>query len=196
MRGKTLGAILFGVSLIAVIFAVMNSSRRGDASLPPQQVLAATVELSAGTLLREQDITWQPILNPQPDQFARPSEVQIKAKPDIVEETVAGLYGAVLRHSLATGTPIRRGDIVKPGDRDFLQVVLPPGMRAIAVPVSTGGASTGLLTPGDHVDVVLTQNFTHEGRIFACWRSMRRIRNRVPATMLPMGILVAPSPCK
>src|SRR5205823_1855947 len=31
--------------------------------------------------------------------------------------------------------------------------------RAIAIPVSTGGASTGLLSPGDRVDVILTQNF-------------------------------------
>ena len=48
---------------------------------------------------------------------------------------------------------------LKPGDRDFLQVVLTPGARAIAIPVTTGGASTGLLYPGDRVDVVLTQQF-------------------------------------
>jgi pilus assembly protein CpaB len=38
---------------------------------------------------------------------------------------------------------------------------LSPGARAIAIPVSTGGASTGLLSPGDRVDVVLIQNFTN-----------------------------------
>jgi pilus assembly protein CpaB len=52
--------------------------------------------------------------------------------------------------------------IVKPGDREFLQVVLTPGARAIAIPVATGGASTGLLAAGDHVDVVLTQNFKND----------------------------------
>ena len=55
-----------------------------------------------------------------------------------------------------------RGSFVKPGDRDFLQVVLTPGARAIAIPVSTGGASTGLLSPGDRVDVILTQNFKND----------------------------------
>ena len=58
---------------------------------------------------------------------------------------------------------IRLGNIVRPGDRDFLQVVLTPGARAIAIPVATGGASTGLLFPGDRVDVILTQNFKGEG---------------------------------
>jgi pilus assembly protein CpaB len=74
----------------------------------------------------------------------------------------ATVYGAVLRHPLAAGEPIRRGNFVKPGDRDFLQVVLTPGSRAIAIPVSTGGASTGLLSPGDRVDVILTQNFKND----------------------------------
>src|SRR5205823_5462606 len=84
------------------------------------------------------------------------------AKPEIVQEVEARVYGAVLRRPLAAGDAVRRSDIVKPGDRDFLQVVLPPGARAIAIPVATGGASTGLLSPGDRVDVVLTQNFKHD----------------------------------
>ena len=66
----------------------------------------------------------------------------------------------IRRGPLAAGDPIRRGGVVKPGDRDFLQVVLSPGARAISIPVATGGASTGLLYPGDRVDVVLTQKFT------------------------------------
>src|SRR5580693_9086849 len=58
--------------------------------------------------------------------------------------------------------PIDRGAIVKPGDRDFLQVVLSPQTRAIAIPVATGGASTGILYPGDRVDVILTQTFKND----------------------------------
>ena len=34
--------------------------------------------------------------------------------------------------------------------------------RAIAIPVATSGASTGLLYPGDHVDVILTQTFKND----------------------------------
>src|SRR5437764_7413228 len=60
------------------------------------------------------------------------------------------------------GEPISRGAIVKPGDRDFLQVVLSPQARAIAIPVATGGASTGILYPGDRVDVILTQTFKND----------------------------------
>src|SRR4029077_20832226 len=60
------------------------------------------------------------------------------------------------------GEPIPRSAIAKPGDRDFLQVVLSPGARAIAIPVATSGASTGLLYQRDHVDVILTQTFKND----------------------------------
>jgi pilus assembly protein CpaB len=83
----------------------------------------------------------------------------VSANPEIDDQIRSSVYGAVLRHELSAGQPIRRAAIVKPGERDFLQVVLTPGERAIAIPVATGGASTGLLSPGDFVDVVLTQDF-------------------------------------
>ena len=76
-------------------------------------------------------------------------------------ETEKLLQECASQLALGQGT-ILRGGIVKPGDRDFLQVVLTPGARAIAIPVVTGGASTGLLFPGDRVDVILTQNLKGE----------------------------------
>jgi pilus assembly protein CpaB len=163
MRAKNAVGLVFVLTAGVGAFALLNNMHKGDANVPQQQVIASTVELSAGTLLRAQDITWQPVSAIEPGQIVRPGAAQIQAKPDLVEETAAGLYGAALRHTLALGIPIRRSDIVKPGDRDFLQVVLTPGARAIAIPVTAGGASTGLLTPGDRVDVILTQNFSHDG---------------------------------
>src|SRR6202040_3196258 len=133
-----------------------------------------TVPLAAGTLLRAHDVVWQPIAGaPEPGQIVRPSVWAREAKPEIDEEVRAEVYGAALRGAvvpgdpirrgpLAAGEPIRRGGVIRPGDRDFLQMVLSPGARAIAIPVTTGGASTGLLYPGDRVDVVLTQSFKND----------------------------------
>jgi len=162
MRSKTLVTSVFAVSLAVAAYAVLNMGHKGDASVPREQVLAAIMELPAGTLLRSQDVTWRPVVVVGPDEVARPPAPAVEARPEIVEETAASLYGAVLRHPMTAGSPIRRGDIAKPGDRDFLQVVLPPGALAIAIPVATGGASTGLLSPGDQVDVFLTQNFKND----------------------------------
>jgi pilus assembly protein CpaB len=161
MRAKTLLTTLFFVSLVVAAIAFTQvMSQKSAATQPKDYVLAATVPLPAGTLLRAQDVTWQPVDRTGPDLIVRPGAAAVEAKPGIVEETQAGVYGAVLRQALVGGEPIRRSTIVKPGDRDFLQVVLSPGARAIAIPVATGGASTGLLSPGDRADVILTQNFS------------------------------------
>lgn len=162
MRAKTILIGLFVISLFVAAIAFMQvMSQKGAATTPKTQILAATIPLPAGTLLRAPDVAWQPGES-EPNQIERPNAAALEAKPEADEEARASVYGAVLRHPLATGEPIRKGSIVKPGDRDFLQVVLTPGARAIAIPVSTGGASTGLLSPGDRVDVILTQNFKND----------------------------------
>jgi pilus assembly protein CpaB len=162
MRAKTFVTALFVVSLVVASFAGFNMMRQGDASVPARQILAANVALPAGTLLRTEDIIWQPVTVTKADEIVRPSGSAVEAKPGLVQEVEASVYGAVVRHPLAAGDPIRRGGIIRPGERDFLKVVLGPGTRAIAIPVSTGGASTGLVSPGDRVDVILTQNFKHD----------------------------------
>jgi pilus assembly protein CpaB len=176
MRAKTILTVLFLVSIGVAAFVILHAlPQKVDASPEAAQtseILVATVPLAAGTLLRAHDVIWQPIAGPaEPGQIVRPSVWAREAKPEIDEEARAEVYGAALRGAvvpgdpirrgpIAAGDPIRRGGVVKPGDRDFLQVVLSPGARAIAIPVATGGASTGLLYPGDRVDVVLTQKFT------------------------------------
>ena len=164
MRAKPIVATLFVISLVAVAVVLTHmASQKGAASVPKTQILVATLALPQGTLLREQDVTWQPFAETQPGQIVRPDIAALEANPELEGQTRASVYGAVLRHELAAGEPIRRSAIVKPGERDFLQVVLVPGERAISIPVTTGGASTGLLSPGDRVDVILTQNFKNEG---------------------------------
>jgi pilus assembly protein CpaB len=162
MRGKTILILLFTVSVIVAGIAFVQTMPKGSATAPKEQILVTTMPLAAGTLLRAQDVTWQGVSETEPDETVRPNAATLEAKPELDDETRASVYGAVLRHPLILGEPIRRGAFVKPGDRDFLQVVLSPGARAIAIPVSTGGASTGLLQPGDRVDVILTQNFKND----------------------------------
>jgi len=178
MRAKTILTALFLISLVVATWVVLQALPKGDASaerLPQVEVLVATVPLSAGTLLRAQDVTWQPVARAlEPGEIVRPSEAARATKPELDEEARAEVYGAALRGAvvpgdpirrgpLAAGEPIRRGGVARPGDRDFLQIVLSPGARAIAIPVATGGASTGILYPGDRVDIVLTQKFGDTG---------------------------------
>jgi pilus assembly protein CpaB len=118
-----------------------------DAPPPPvrHMVLAAQGQLRAGTLLKPEEITVLDLPNP-------PAGSQ-EDSPTIR----AGLTGAMLRRSLSPGEPILNADVMRPGDHGFLAAVLGPNMRAATVGVDAVSGSAGLIWPGDHVDLILTQ---------------------------------------
>jgi pilus assembly protein CpaB len=108
-------------------------------------VLAAAGQLRAGTLLKPEDVI----------------QADLPNAPSVAQEDTpvirAGLTGAMLRRSLGPGEPILASDIMRPGDHGFLAAVLGPNMRAATVGVDNVSGSAGLIWPGDHVDLILTQ---------------------------------------
>src|SRR6266403_4265501 len=165
MPAKTILTFLFLISLGVIAIVSLHALPQrvnADTVGARNEILVAAAALPAGTLLRAKDFNWQPTNTLEPGQIFRAAGGLGNTNPEIDQQLRTEVYGAALRIGLATGESIRRDEIVKPGDRDFLQVVLSPGARAIAIPVTTGGASTGLLYPGDRVDVVLTQSFKND----------------------------------
>jgi pilus assembly protein CpaB len=165
MRAKTILTVLFllslGVAAWLFLHALPQNATADVQPSPKEEMLVAAVPLPAGTLLRAEDVAWRPAAGVvEPGTIVRPMPA-VHTERD--EQARSEVSGAALSTDLGSGQPIRRSIIVKPGDRDFLQVVLTSGARAIAIPVSTVGAGTGMLNPGDRVDVVLTQNFNSEG---------------------------------
>jgi pilus assembly protein CpaB len=163
MPAKTILTGLFLISLGVVAALGLRALPHQVTSAAKQEILVATTALPSGTLLRAKDVTWQPIVGTaEPDQVLRPLGAAGVANRELDQQARAEIYGAAIRTAITAGDPIRRSAIVKPADRDFLRIVLSPRARAIAIPVATGGASTGLLYPGDHVDVILTQTFKND----------------------------------
>lgn len=160
MRAKTILSILFLISLgvVAVLYLELLPQSVNASVVAAGEILVATMPLAPGTLLRAEDVAWRRSSQAELGQISRPSAAASETQPEIDAQTRADVYGAALRVEVEAGAPIRRDDIVKPGDRDFLQVVLAPGARAIVIPVATCGAK-GLLFPGDLVDIMLTQTF-------------------------------------
>ena len=166
MPAKTIFTVLFVISLgVAAIVCVNALPQRlhADTVTARDEILIATTMLPPGTLLRAKDVAWQPNVGmAEPGQISRPPGTANNGNSEFDQQARGEVYGAALRVAVTAGEPIRRSAIVKPGDRDFLQVVLSSGARAIVIPVATGGASTGLLYPGDRVDVILTQTFKND----------------------------------
>ncbi len=111
------------------------------------EVLVVETDIPAGRFIKPQDVRWQRWPSDDiPDNY-------------IVKEggSKDAVVGAVVRRGLSAGQPITDGSVVKPGDRGFLAAVLSPGMRAVSVPINATSGNSGLIFPGDRVDLILTQ---------------------------------------
>lgn len=112
------------------------------------EVLVADADLPAGTFVKPQHLRWQR----WPTDDVPESYVLKGVRSD------AEMIGAVVRRRIAAGEPIIDGAVVKPNERGFLAAVLEPGMRAVSVPITPTSANSGLIFPGDRVDLILTQS--------------------------------------
>jgi len=149
-----LALVVAGVTAIYARSWVNNQQRPVTVIAAPQpsesevsEVLVAEVNVPAGRFIKPQNLRWQ----------AWPSD-------DIPENYLVrgvsdkeAIVGSVVRRGLVAGQPITDATVVKPGDRGFLAAVLAPGTRAVSVPINATSGNSGLIFPGDRVDLILTQ---------------------------------------
>ena len=147
--------VVAGIAL-AVIWMQQIGSPPGQpepatAEGPPPgslSVLVAAGPIPSGTLLRPQDLGWKTI--------AAGEVVPGNLLEGQITETA--LTGSITRRDFAEGEALLASELVMPNDRRFLAAVLKPGMRAASIPVDESQSASGLVLPGDFVDVILTQN--------------------------------------
>jgi pilus assembly protein CpaB len=111
-------------------------------------ILVAARPLRAGSLVKPEDLAAAPQLR---------KDVPAGAWIDS-PSTRAALLGAMIRRNMAAGETLLPPDALNPGERGFLASVLRPGMRAVTVGVDAISGLSGLVWPGDRVDLILTQS--------------------------------------
>jgi pilus assembly protein CpaB len=156
-------ALLVGALVIAVITAVMaknmfagaGTQQAAAAPVVPvgPKVLVAKKALPVGTIIDADSLTFQP----WPKELMQ-GAYYVEGQPD-----TKNLAGTVVRYAIAAGQPVTRGSLVGPQDRGFLAAALGAGMRAVTVPVNVSTGVAGFVFPGDHVDLVLTQQVAGGG---------------------------------
>ena len=121
---------------------------------PTVEILVAAADLPAGTLVRDEHMTWQ----------AWPENEDIEEKYVVKDKRpMEDFIGTVVRRGISGGEPITDGRLVKPGQSGFLAAVLKPGTRAISIEVNATSGVAGFVFPGDRVDLILTLNVTQAG---------------------------------
>ncbi len=137
---------LLGFGTVAWI-SVHPQPSASAAAITEVRVFIAAKPLHAGSLLKADDITTALI---------QTGKLPAAALKDTVAQP-GDLTGTMLRRSLMPGDAILGTDILRPADRGFLAAVLGAGMRAMTIAVDAVSGTAGLIWPGDHVDVLLTQ---------------------------------------
>jgi pilus assembly protein CpaB len=155
LRTALLAAIVLGFGGLAIVAWIglqlpakpLVGVVAAPAPPPTAKVLVAAHPLHAGNLLKYDDI--QPLDLPA-------SDVPAGARVD-TPQARAELVGAMVRRGLQPQELLLPTDVLRPGDHGFLAAVLQAGMRATTVGVDAISGTAGLIWPGDHVDVLLTQ---------------------------------------
>jgi pilus assembly protein CpaB len=71
--------------------------------------------------------------------------------------------GGVAREDMLANEPVIAAKIVRADEGGFMAVMLNPGMRAMAVPVSVDNTAGGFILPGDRVDILVTHQSQASG---------------------------------
>ncbi|WP_396595144.1 Flp pilus assembly protein CpaB [Brevundimonas sp. R86498] len=149
---------------------------------PMAQVLVAARDLAPGQRLVDADLEWKDwpadevnpafitdgtVPVPAGEASARKTEEAGAADGAVARVTrvatemagggaKADYFGSVVREPILAGEPIVGRKIVRAGDSGYMAAYLEPGMRAMAIAVSTESAAGGFILPGDRVDVLVT----------------------------------------
>ncbi|HZU91444.1 MAG TPA: Flp pilus assembly protein CpaB [Stellaceae bacterium] len=141
------GTALFARSWLAQRAAQTRMAAPVVHAPPPREVLVARQAIARGQILKPSDFSWQV----WPSGSIDPAYILSGTR------SPQSFAGWVAREPFGPGEPITTAKIVAPGDRSFLAAVLHPGMRAVSIPVTATSSISGFVSPGDRVDVVMTQ---------------------------------------
>ena len=149
LAATALGLVAYNMNLPKAQVPLVQVAEKAAAPLTVGYFVAAR-PLPRGTLARDEDFTVRSVPS---------ADVPTGAILDTPDAKI-GIRGSLVRNFLDTGSPVTSESILRPRERGFLACVLAPDSRAISINVDAASGVSGLIWPGDYVDVVLTQETT------------------------------------
>jgi len=148
-------ALALGLIAYQIANPQRNVAPTSEIAAPPPPVatvsyLVAARALAPGMLERDSDLVGSVV---PAEQFPKGAILNDEAGR-------LSLHGALILHFIEPGAPVTLADVLRPRDRGFLAAVLDPDTRAVTIGVDPITGVGGLIWPGDHVDVILTQEVT------------------------------------
>jgi pilus assembly protein CpaB len=154
MRQKLLlvTAVFFGILAFVLTYQQIQAEKqriRGEAEVV--YVIRLAKDIAPNEELKEIDL-----LKAKTERFRGAAA----SAREIPWESSLKIIGRKLRASMDKGQVLQWDDL-KPASRKFsgLTGIVPPGYRAISIPVDTTSSVTNLINPDDHIDIIGTFRF-------------------------------------
>jgi pilus assembly protein CpaB len=146
------------VTMVVVIGLITFNFTRRTVSIDGHGPVAAVAPLTTGYLVAAHSMPAGTLARDE-DFVAKAIEVRGAPNDGFVDapESRESLRGSLIRNFMDTGTLVTIADVLRPRDRGFIASVLREGQLAVSVGVDPISGVSGLVWPGDHVDILLTQ---------------------------------------
>jgi pilus assembly protein CpaB len=161
MRLISVLIVTFALVLAAAIFFLVPrlmthtpseaQRQRQPAPVAAEDVLVAARDLPAGTILKPGDVRWQ-----RWPKDAVAADFLVREKGANPAKDAAG---HVVLRGIEQDAPITAARLLRPGTAGFLAAALRPGTYASSIAIGPVPGVSGLVLPGDHVDVLLTEHY-------------------------------------
>lgn len=165
-------------ALIALVYFGYREAELTRRSRPIAVPVAAAA-IPTGTILTPSRIAVQSI----PQAFVPPG----------APLQIAEIIGLVARHEFAAGEVLTMHRLQSPQRGHQLAAFIPPGQRAVAIPIDATHASGGLLAPHDRVDLMASFDFgsgeQRQSYIFTLWQDLEvlSVGTRLPGAEAVRG---------
>src|ERR1035437_6901738 len=121
--------------------------------IPKADVVVAAVDVPSRTLLTADMVKVVQL----------PTELKLETALTNPQDAI----GRVTQYPLATGEQILSGKFSVDRTLETFSYVIPPGKRAMAIVTSEEQGAGGMITPGDHIDIIAAYDPTVVGGLIA-----------------------------
>ena len=170
-----------GIALaLSGVLLSLNSSDKGTSVAEDEKILVINQAYQDGQLISSDALYWRTLTEDELQQQEQHAHWWLAQSEQQQQEIEQQLVGSALRQPLNNDDALDKRLLVSPDDSGFLALTVRPGMRAVSVNIKLAYLSSGLVSPGDVVDLIITtqaqqvrasSDSVPSKRDFRTWRS-------------------------